>query len=646
MQRIDSIDGFFHEGNPATGQKGTKVKGDWLNAIQEELAKVVEASGQILDEAENNQMEVALRSGRLQDVIYARVYDTLAEADAAAVAAGRRLIISTPWDIPVGATLNAYVEMIHGGVLNVAGALNVPNGLKGCPGCLNLTGTGNVQLPQGVIYPYFFVGTDAKKVQDAFNTALNFTPYTIDYANNREFNVIVFDRMYDITGSTILIKKADASTNAVLQSIDRRHLYLIGKGGGIRKMDGGFVFSVPDTILITGDITSSGMKYQSSTGSGVTVWNNDKLIRVRSLGDTYRDIDHVGAARGPRGPGYPGLCQSVTFKACNVTGGTGWAWEFVDAADVSIDYNLVEMRTSVGGDSGAIRNYEVVNDPPTSLNSALRIRGNVIEGISGTALRLGASTGLTVTGNYLEANFCNFDFSSVCYTNSLGVVVIGNFLNPLSVNAPDQTIAHIKWGHLGGDGATSIGNVGIGQPLHSIGPQGVATGVLFSTGDYGTIHADTVGSALLVKAKDIATLKTQMAAVDAETTGNWTPVIKGATTPGANGYALQAGVWRKRGKRVFFTCIVALNAKDAAMAGAISIGGLTHEALAGYYFPCTIGKLRYTALGAGKFAKAANVFGFEIKLTELATNNTDSDEVPANLTANTYYSISGTYYTA
>ncbi|MDA8428948.1 MAG: hypothetical protein M0T70_06795 [Geobacteraceae bacterium] len=35
MDRIESPDGLFHEGNPAQGVKGTKVTAIWLNAIQE-----------------------------------------------------------------------------------------------------------------------------------------------------------------------------------------------------------------------------------------------------------------------------------------------------------------------------------------------------------------------------------------------------------------------------------------------------------------------------------------------------------------------------------------------------------------------------------------------------------------------------------
>jgi hypothetical protein len=37
MDRIDTTDGLFHEGNPSSGIKGTKVTADWLNAIQEEI---------------------------------------------------------------------------------------------------------------------------------------------------------------------------------------------------------------------------------------------------------------------------------------------------------------------------------------------------------------------------------------------------------------------------------------------------------------------------------------------------------------------------------------------------------------------------------------------------------------------------------
>ncbi len=48
MELIDSPDGLFHEGDPASGQKGTKVTAVWLNAVQ---AVAVGLGGDILTSA-------------------------------------------------------------------------------------------------------------------------------------------------------------------------------------------------------------------------------------------------------------------------------------------------------------------------------------------------------------------------------------------------------------------------------------------------------------------------------------------------------------------------------------------------------------------------------------------------------------------
>lgn len=66
MFRIDAADnvaGQFGEGNPATGQPGTKVSAEWLNTVQEELARVIEAFGLTLDKANSGQLATALVSG-------------------------------------------------------------------------------------------------------------------------------------------------------------------------------------------------------------------------------------------------------------------------------------------------------------------------------------------------------------------------------------------------------------------------------------------------------------------------------------------------------------------------------------------------------------------------------------------------------
>lgn len=37
MPQIDSNDGLFHNGNPATGEQGTRVTDTWLNDVQDRV---------------------------------------------------------------------------------------------------------------------------------------------------------------------------------------------------------------------------------------------------------------------------------------------------------------------------------------------------------------------------------------------------------------------------------------------------------------------------------------------------------------------------------------------------------------------------------------------------------------------------------
>lgn len=65
MFRIDAI-GFapgnlFTEGNPSLGEIATKVSAEWLNdAVQEELANLVEGAGLTLDKGNNGQVILAV----------------------------------------------------------------------------------------------------------------------------------------------------------------------------------------------------------------------------------------------------------------------------------------------------------------------------------------------------------------------------------------------------------------------------------------------------------------------------------------------------------------------------------------------------------------------------------------------------------
>jgi microcystin-dependent protein len=65
MHRIDgpgaAPGGVFTEGDPAVGTPATVVTDDWLNAVQEEAANLVEAAGLSLAKTDNTQMLQAVR---------------------------------------------------------------------------------------------------------------------------------------------------------------------------------------------------------------------------------------------------------------------------------------------------------------------------------------------------------------------------------------------------------------------------------------------------------------------------------------------------------------------------------------------------------------------------------------------------------
>lgn len=62
MQRINSSDQLFHDGDPFNGIQGTVVTAQWLNSIQEEIVSVIAAAGIALDVNQSNQLLAAIRS--------------------------------------------------------------------------------------------------------------------------------------------------------------------------------------------------------------------------------------------------------------------------------------------------------------------------------------------------------------------------------------------------------------------------------------------------------------------------------------------------------------------------------------------------------------------------------------------------------
>lgn len=250
----------------------------------------------------------------------------------------------------------------------------------------------SADLADNAISPEKFTGTDVQKVQSALDYALS---------NNV---AVKFAKMYDITGNTLLINRPD-----LYYATDRKQLYLIGVGGGIKKTDVGFMFDA--TYRNTGDINVSDLKIESIAGAGTKIWNGDKIIRVKSSNNQYRNVDTILSALTE-------YTQSMYFSNEHITGGKGWKFEAKMYFDIVIDRCLVEDGEHF------IRNTETLNAP---VCYSLRISSNLIENMSGTTAMLGAGHGLTLSDNYVEYNGAYFDLESMATRYShIGLNITGN----------------------------------------------------------------------------------------------------------------------------------------------------------------------------------------------------------------------------
>ncbi|MXR36698.1 hypothetical protein [Craterilacuibacter sinensis] len=61
MQRPDTPDGLFRDGNPSIGELGTTLSAAWLNAVQAELISVLADRGITVDPAKSNQLLDAIK---------------------------------------------------------------------------------------------------------------------------------------------------------------------------------------------------------------------------------------------------------------------------------------------------------------------------------------------------------------------------------------------------------------------------------------------------------------------------------------------------------------------------------------------------------------------------------------------------------
>lgn len=104
MERIQTADERFHDGDPFNGVEGTLVTADWLNTVQEEIATVIEQAGLTLDPVATDQLSQAIGQ-KLADFAYSKTQSDLRYLQSVEVATTNRagiVELATPEEASAG----------------------------------------------------------------------------------------------------------------------------------------------------------------------------------------------------------------------------------------------------------------------------------------------------------------------------------------------------------------------------------------------------------------------------------------------------------------------------------------------------------------------------------------------------------------
>ncbi|CAG9256293.1 gp53-like domain-containing protein [Paraburkholderia caribensis] len=118
---VAATEGYFTEGNPATGTPATNVRGSWLNMIQEELRAIVVAAGLTPSKTTYNQVLAAIRRIGQNTVVLA---DTGA-------ANAYTAVNSTP--LVAGTWVDGVVQAVKIAHANTGASTYAPDGLPAIP---------------------------------------------------------------------------------------------------------------------------------------------------------------------------------------------------------------------------------------------------------------------------------------------------------------------------------------------------------------------------------------------------------------------------------------------------------------------------------------------------------------------------------
>ena len=204
--------------------------------------------------------------------------------------------------------------------------------------------------------------------------------------------------------------------------------YFTIRGGGFYVTSAVNMFS--SSIAFTTAAVSQLVKFEnvtfeaSGTGYDAYVLHDARFLRLWFSGCDFVKIKCLYAPTV--------LTQSYYFDNCNMRRWTGIFWR---SLNVNFDHKWHHCIAEAG-DQFARMAFPV----------GCSYHQNVIEGMSGTAIRAWGSQGLSYKGNYMEQNDCDLDLRTNGGEASYGVSVLGNMFShsPSGSYAPSSTYS-IRW---------------------------------------------------------------------------------------------------------------------------------------------------------------------------------------------------------
>lgn len=223
--------------------------------------------------------------------------------------------------------------------------------------------------------------------------------------------------------------------------------WFVIKGGGLH------VTTMNVTVLTANGVWSNAplaqnvlfdeVKFTSTAAANnTTVLDENKLIRFSFQKCSFDKVRMANATQ---------YMQSLYISGCNIRYWTGTFFYSPNGNyDIKFTDNLIEHGVDflIMGDQAAARTV-----------AGCSIKGNCIEGLTGTGIRYGGARGLDISGNYFEGN-AGADINSNYFATSAtsrGVSMRGNLFAQTDAHKADPAYASVVWGRH--EGAESSGNV-------------------------------------------------------------------------------------------------------------------------------------------------------------------------------------------